>query len=102
MLQNDICYIVWTWTGAFTGFQGKKEFIQRKLCVVVRVYASRGKVWDSEFSCLLPGKEGRVIGSGAACGVEILCYCISYGSWIIYCYVVYFEGCDWGIWSFVV
>ena len=61
MLQHVVRNTVWTGAGAFTGFQGKEEFIQRKLCVVVRVYASCGKVWDSEFPCLLMGKEGRII-----------------------------------------
>ena len=88
MLQHMVRNIVWTGAGAFTGFQGKEEFIQRKLCVVVRVYASRGKVWDREFCCLLPGKEGRVVGGGAACVVKACGYCIGYGSWVVLCWVV--------------
>ena len=102
MLQHCVRYRVWTGTGAFTVFQGKEEFIQRKLSVVVRVYASCGKVWDSEFPCLLMGKEGRVIICVTAGMVEMLGYCVGDGCFVIYYNIVDFQCCNWCIWFLVI
>ncbi|MPC56809.1 hypothetical protein E2C01_050776 [Portunus trituberculatus] len=72
------------WTGAFTGIQGKEEFNQRKLCAVVRVYASHGKVWDSEICCLLARKEDKVIQVCDVCLCEMLGYCVGNFIFVVY------------------
>ena len=78
MLQHTVSDLIWTRTGAFTGFQGKEEFIQRKLSVVIIVYVSCGEVRGSLFRSLLAGKEGWVIGCCATGLVKLLGYGISY------------------------
>ena len=64
-----------------------EEFIQHKLRVVFQAYASCGKVWDCEFCCLLTREDGRVIIGRAACMIKMICDCICYFVFVIYCII---------------